>query len=56
MGGARHRQKGNRVEREIVNLHRQIGIYGMGAFAVNGSRRQTPRFFRAVFSRERASD
>src|SRR5215470_14511276 len=28
----------------------------MGAFAVNDSRRQTVRFFPAVFSRERASD
>jgi len=26
-GGARHRRKGLRVEREIVDLHRQIGIF-----------------------------
>jgi hypothetical protein len=27
MSGARHRQKGNRVEREIVQLHRDLGIH-----------------------------
>ena len=26
-GGARHRRKGNRVEREIVDLHKAIGIH-----------------------------
>jgi Holliday junction resolvase len=27
MGGARHRQKGNRTEREIVALHKEIGVH-----------------------------
>ena len=27
MGGARHRQKGSRVERELVQLHRDIGVH-----------------------------
>jgi len=27
MGGARHRQKGNRCERELVQLHRDIGVH-----------------------------
>jgi Holliday junction resolvase len=27
MSGARHRQKGNRVEREIVAAHRAIGVH-----------------------------
>ena len=27
MSGARHRQKGNRAEREIVQLHRDMGIH-----------------------------
>jgi hypothetical protein len=26
-GGARHRRKGNRVEREIVDIHKAIGIH-----------------------------
>jgi Holliday junction resolvase len=26
-GGARHRQKGNRVERQIVDLHRALGVH-----------------------------
>ena len=26
MGGARHRQKGNRIERELVRLHKDIGV------------------------------
>jgi hypothetical protein len=27
MGGARHRRKGGRVEREIVQLHRDLGVH-----------------------------
>jgi Holliday junction resolvase len=27
MSGARHRQKGNRIEREIVEAHRAIGVH-----------------------------
>ena len=27
MSGARHRQKGDRIEREIVALHRELGIH-----------------------------
>ena len=27
MGGARHRQKGSRVERELVALHKEIGVH-----------------------------
>lgn len=27
MNGARHRRKGNRIEREIVELHRALGIH-----------------------------
>ena len=27
MSGARHRQKGNRAEREIVDLHRALGVH-----------------------------
>jgi hypothetical protein len=27
MGGARHRQKGNRCERELVQLHKDIGVH-----------------------------
>jgi Holliday junction resolvase len=27
MSGARHRQKGNRIEREIVDRHRALGIH-----------------------------
>jgi Holliday junction resolvase len=27
MGGARHRQKGNRIERELVQLHKDIGVH-----------------------------
>jgi Holliday junction resolvase len=27
MSGARHRRKGDRTERQIVDLHRQIGIH-----------------------------
>jgi hypothetical protein len=27
MSGARHRRKGNRVEREIVNEHRALGVH-----------------------------
>jgi Holliday junction resolvase len=26
-GGARHRQKGDRVERELVDLHRALGVH-----------------------------
>lgn len=26
MSGARHRRKGSRIEREIVNAHREIGV------------------------------
>src|SRR5262245_42413235 len=27
IGGARHRQKGSRTERELVQLHRDIGVH-----------------------------
>ena len=27
MGGARHRQKGSRIERELVQLHKDIGVH-----------------------------
>jgi len=27
MAGAKHRQKGNRIEREIVRLHEEIGVH-----------------------------
>jgi Holliday junction resolvase len=27
MGGARHRRKGDRVERELVQLHRDLGVH-----------------------------
>ena len=27
MSGARHRRKGDRIEREIVELHRELGIH-----------------------------
>ena len=27
MSGARHRQKGNRIERELVQRHKDIGVH-----------------------------
>jgi hypothetical protein len=27
MGGAKHRRKGNRIEREIVELHKELGVH-----------------------------
>jgi hypothetical protein len=30
MSGARHRRKGNRVERELVQLHKALGVHADG--------------------------
>ena len=40
-GGARHRRKGNRVEREIVDIHKAIGIHAERVPLSGASRYQT---------------
>jgi hypothetical protein len=55
-GGARHRRKGNRVEREIVESHRALGIHAeryplSGASRFRGSGHDLDLY---VFGREEA--
>ena len=38
MGGARHRQKGNRTERQLVDLHKAIGVHAE-RYALSGASR-----------------
>jgi Holliday junction resolvase len=39
MSGAKHRQKGNRIEREIVQRHEELGIKAE-RYPLSGARRQ----------------